>query len=125
MSFQKMLIDGLLHTVASIHPDYKPLIDFAVDHEDELEKIGPVLKAAAQEGPGAFAAAEKAAPELAKAIRDLVSSIPRPAGSPAESKAAIATHAENVTRQIVGLHHMTAAEERHWMDQTTAASGLG
>lgn len=119
-----MLIDGLLHTVASIHPDYKPLIDFALAHEDQLEKVGPVIKAAAEEGPGAFAAAEKAAPELAKAIRNLAASIDdMPMNSSTPPGVVEDLHAENVTRQIVGFQKMTSVEERAWMDQKTTGVG--
>jgi hypothetical protein len=125
MSFKEMLLQGLLHTISSLHPDYKPLVDFALSHEVELNRLAPVLKAAAKEGPGAFAAAQKQAPELAKAIHDLVSSMPIVANSPAESKAVIAVHSENVTRQLVGLPHFTPDEEKVWMDNASAASGLG
>lgn len=122
MSFQKMIVDGLLREVARLHPGYAPIIEFALEHEDQIEKLGPVIAAGVEEGPGAFAAAEKAAPDLAKAIRDFASSVPGTAASPAHADAAIAAHAENVTRQIVGLHKMSPEEEREWMDRTSAGS---
>ena len=120
MSFQKMLFEGLLKAAASLHPEYASLINFAIAHEDQLEKVGPLLSAAAKEGPGAFAAAEKAAPELADKIRDFVSSVPRTAGSHEESATVIQAHAEEVTRQIFGLPSLDPEAERKWMDDTTA-----
>lgn len=119
MSFQRTIIEGLLKVAKSMHPEYGSLIDFALAHEDQLEQLGPLISDAIKEGPGAYAAAEKAAPDLAAKIREFVSAVPRSADSHDQAKVVIAKHAENVTRQLFGLGDMTADEEQAWMNKST------
>lgn len=122
MSLSASLTDGLLRVVAMLHPEYKNLVDVAIAHETEIEKLGPVLHAAAKEGPGAFAAAVAAAPDLAKAIHNFVASMPATASSHEEAAAAIAKRSENVTRVMVGAEPMTPDDEQRWMDRASPIS---
>lgn len=95
-----LIVDGLLKTIAALDPKYASMINFFLAHEDEFEKLAPIADAAVKEGPGAFAAAENAAPELAQAIRDFIDILPLTASAPADAKVA---HRENVARQLVGI----------------------
>jgi hypothetical protein len=88
-----LLVDGLLKTIAAINPEYAPMINFVLAHETEIDMLAPIADAAVKEGPGAFAAAEKAAPELAQAIRQFVD---------ATSATNAAEVRESVTRHMVG-----------------------
>ena len=121
MSLSKEATDALLKIIGFIHPEYSGLIGFLTDHEDQLVAAGPVLEEAAKEGPGALAAAEKAAPDLAKAINDFVAASPLSHTSPMVAK----VHAENITRQIVGVNSMTPAEEQAWIDHATPNPNIG
>ena len=121
MPIGKIAIEGLLKTVGWLHPEYSGLIGFLLNHEDELEAAGPVIQEAAKEGPNALAAAEKAAPDLAKAIKDFVAA--SPVGSPVKSIASL--HAENVTRQIVGAPKLTVRQEQEWIDRATPNPNIG
>lgn len=110
-----LLVDGLLKTIAAFHPEYAPMIDFVIKHEDQIEKLAPIAAAAEKEGPGAFAAAEEHAPELAAAIRNLVDSIPGTASNAAEAQAKIAKHREIVTRHMVGAAQTESTGTTSWM----------
>lgn len=111
-----LLVDGLLRTIATFHPEYAPIIDYVISHEDEIEKFAPIANAAMKEGPGAFAAAEEHAPELAKAIRQFVDSIPGTASTAEEAQATITKHREIVTQHISGTAQVQSAQTTSWMD---------
>jgi hypothetical protein len=118
-----LLVDGLLKTIAMFHPEYAPMIDFVINHEDQIEKLAPIAAAAEKEGPGAFAAAEEHAPELATAIKNFVDSIPGTAANAAEAQATIAKHREIVTRHMTGAAQAQAAESStSWMDENQTTS---
>lgn len=110
-----LLVDGLLKTIAAFHPEYAPMIDFVINHETEIEKLAPIAAAAEKEGPGAFAAAEEHAPELAAAIKNFVDSIPGTASTAAEAQAKIAKHREVVTRHLTGAAQVEATGSTSWM----------
>ena len=121
MPLTKTATDGLLRTIAWLHPEYSSLIDFLEAHEDQLAAAGPVIQAAATEGPGALAAAEKAAPDLAAAIKHFISVSPVASGNPKTAS----LHAENVTRQIVGVPVLTAAQQSAWLNPISNSSTSG
>ena len=109
--------DGLLKTIAWLHPEYAPLIAFIQQHQDQIAALGPVIQAAITEGPGALAAAEKAAPDLAKAIRDFVAVSPMSSAVPKVST----IHAENVTRKIFGASPLSDTEQATWWANSTGS----
>jgi hypothetical protein len=115
-----MLVDGLLKTIAVLHPEYATMIDFVLEHEDQIEKLAPIADAAVKEGPGAFAAVEKAAPDLANAIKQFVDSIPGTAATPAEAKAKIDQHRETVTQHLTGIAKTPETETTSWLDRPTS-----
>lgn len=118
-SFERTMVDGALKAIAHLHPNVAPFINLILDHEPELERLAPVLAAAAKEGPGAFAAAEKEAPELAQAIRNLAAAVPGEAATHEDSAATVDRHAENITRHLVGLGPMDEDEEKALLDRAT------
>lgn len=122
MSFQKTLIDGALRAAASLHPELAGLIDLALKYEPQLEQLGPIIKAAAEEGPGAFAAAEEHAPELAAAIRNFAHSLPGTAATSAHAEQALKVNTENVTRDLFHIGRMDPDEEKAWIDRATPAN---
>lgn len=105
MPLTKTATDGLLRILGFLHPEYKDLITFLEAHEDQLIAVGPLIQQAAKEGPGALAAAEKAAPDLAKAIRNFIKATPDGANSTLAEY-----HAENVVRQITGSPTISPAD---------------
>lgn len=122
MSFKTSIIEGLLHAVASFNPALGPLINMALEHEAEIIKLGPVISAAIDEGPGAFAAVEKQTPKLAAAIKDFVHSLPATAPTAVHADASLKVATENATRNVFGFKKMTPEEELAWMDRTTAGA---
>lgn len=123
MSIQGCLLNGAISAIETFHPELTPILSAIMKYEPELERLEPVILAAVKEGPGAFAAAEEHAPELAAAIRHFVASKPGTAPSPAASAAQVATASENFTRKMFGLNLMNPDEERAWMDGTTPNVG--
>jgi hypothetical protein len=122
MTISQQATDGLLKTIGWLHPEYSGLIGFLQQHEAQLEAAGPVIQAAATEGPGALAAAEKAAPDLAKAIKDFVAASPVASGG---SPQVTAMHAENITRRIVGAPVLTPSQENDWLNSASGDSRTG
>jgi hypothetical protein len=112
-----MLVEGLLKTIATFHPEYSSMINFVLAHEDQFEKLAPIADAAVKEGPGAFAAAKEHAPELAKAIEDFVDSIPGTAATPAEAQTKIDNHREVMTRHLAGVAKAETTETSSWLDR--------
>ena|ERR1700679_880007 len=121
MPLTKTATDGLLRTIAWLHPEYAGLIGYLEAHEDQLEAAGPVIQAAATEGPGALAAAEKAAPDLARAIKAFVSTSPVASSDPKVA----AMHAENLTRRIVGSPVLTLDQQHVWLNPISDDSRSG
>jgi hypothetical protein len=117
------MLDGVLRAVALFHPELKTLINIALKYEPQLETLEPVIVAADKEGPSAVAAAEKAAPDLAKAIHDFVNSMPASAPSAAEGARMLAVKKEAVTRNIFGSVPMTETEQQSWIDRAAANGG--
>lgn len=107
--------DGLLDTIKWLHPEYAPMIDFVVEHRVQLIALAPVIRAGITEGPGALAAAEKAAPELTEAIKHFISVSPVAAVTPAITK----IQAENIMRRVVGSPIMTDSEQTEFMNRNT------
>jgi hypothetical protein len=120
MAIAKTATTGLLRTIAWLHPEYSSLIGFLLNHEDQLVEVGPIIQEAAQEGPGALQAAETAAPDLAKAIKDFVQASPVATDDPKTA----AMHAENITRKIVGSPCLTPDQEQQFLSQDSR-SGSG
>lgn len=109
--------DWMLDVVAHLNPEFAPAIGWVRAHPDEVHKLAPVVEQTIAEGGSALAAAEKAAPDLARAIRDLVDASAAPA-----TKAQFDLHAENATRQVFGQPRMTAAQELAWASRATPPS---
>lgn len=120
MNFKLTLLNGLLNTIASAHPEYASVIKTVIAHEDKADEIVDVIRNAVSEGSSAIAAARQAAPNLEAAVRKLVSSLPGHAVTAAAAADQIETGVENVLRNLGGLPHMTPDQERDWMDKTTA-----
>lgn len=121
-SVSLFLIEGAARMFSRSHPAFATLVETAIAHEDQLEKLGPVIAAAAKEGPGAFQAAVDHAPELANAIKNFVHSLPGTAPSQAAMDTQLQKSTENATRDLFHLPHMTADQEREWMDRFTPAN---
>lgn len=119
MQFNKTATDGLLKAIGFFHPEYAGLIGFLTQHEDQFVAAGPLIQAAAKEGLGAFAAAEKAAPNLAKAIKDFVAAAPKDAAPSTIAASRQSVHVENVTRMIVGAPKMTPAQESDYIERAS------
>lgn len=94
------ILDGVLRAVGMFHPELKSLIDVALKYETQIEKIEPIIVAVDKEGSSALAAAEKAAPDLAKAIHDFVDSLPSQAPTVAAANKSLAVKKEAVVRNI-------------------------
>jgi hypothetical protein len=117
MSFQLTLLNGGLNILASLYPKAAPFISTLQKYEPMIEQAAPVIKAAIAEGGSAFDAAKAAAPNLAKSLTDLVSSV-----GAAFTKGNGDIHLENFTRGLVGIHKMTPEEEKAWMDRASPVS---
>jgi hypothetical protein len=120
MTISKTATDGILKTLAWLHPSYAPLLEWLEGHEDALVAAGPVIAEAAKEGPGALAAAEQAAPDLASAVKHFVQASPVASSNPQVTR----MHAENLTRRIVGAPVLTEDQEHEFLAQDSR-SGSG
>lgn len=125
MSFKLNLLNGLLNAVATFHPEYKTAIATVIKFEPMIEKLGPVAAAGVKEGPGVVAAIQEHAPELLKAIKDLVAAAPSSAGhkpgaaQPGPMARAQDLQVENVARGLFGFGNMSIEEQSAWMNSTT------
>lgn len=123
-SFKMNLLNGILNSIASFHPEYKAAIGAIIRYEPLLEKLGPVVTAGIKEGPGAVAVIQASAPELIKAIRSLVATGIGLAGKsgdspPGPTQRAQDVHVENVARSLFGFGGMSVEEQTRWMNSTT------
>lgn len=124
-SFKLNLLNGLLNSIASFHPEYATAIGAVIKYEPMLEKLGPVVTAGVKEGPGAVAALQHSAPELIAAVKALVAASPIGAGQkpgqvlPGPTQRAQDVHVENVTRSLFGFGGMTVEQQTAWMNSTT------
>lgn len=113
--------------LAQFSPSIRPVLAWARDHEALLRKVQPVVVAARSEGMPAIHAVEKAAPELVKALRDLIGAAApsAPVHNAVAAPDAEVKHAamENLLRGMVGVAKMTPAEEAALMEK--AAPDLG
>lgn len=123
-NFQISLLNFALDTVAHFNPEYVPAITWLKAHESDAEKLIPVIDATIREGGAAIDAVKKQAPDLYKAIVDLVDASQAP-----QDTIALQQHAENAARTMFGFQRMTPAEEQAWMARFTpsgdSASGSG
>jgi hypothetical protein len=120
MTITTTATDGLLKTIGWLHPEYGVLINFLIAHEAQLTAAGPVIVAAATEGPAALAAAEKAAPGLTEAIKHFIEASPAASYRPQ----IVQMHSENITRRIVGAPILTPDQENEFLSQDSR-SGSG
>lgn len=88
-------LNFVLGAVQRTHPELATLIDTVIRYEPQIAGAIPVIEAAAKEGPAALAAAEKAAPGLAAAIRTYASNVTSNPNN-------VPKVAENIARQIAG-----------------------
>lgn len=114
---QNSLVAGALRAVGAFHPEYAGFIATVLKYAPQIDELGPIVTAGIKEGPGALAAAAKAAPALASAIHDFAASAGKLAIVPdASERIAHETNAENVAREMFGHPRMTREEEAAWMD---------
>lgn len=122
---------AVLNTVTiltNIWPGGRQLHDLLVKYHDQIESLAPIIENIGEAG-SALAAAEKAAPELAAAIKDFVRQLPpgtivSMSASPPDVPAPLTAAArENVARVLLGRHAMTPDEEAAWMAAQTASVG--
>lgn len=123
MDFKLILLNGLLNTIARVHPEYAGVIKTVIEHEDQADEIVDVIRNAVAEGAPAIEAARAAAPNLEAAVRRLVASMPGHAPTAAAAAQQIEAGTENVLRNLGGIPHMTPEQERDWMGKTTASVG--
>lgn len=127
-SFKLNLLNGVLNTLASFHPEYKVAIGAIIHNEPLLEKLGPVVTAGIKEGPGAVAALQASAPDLVKAIKALVAASPLGSGQkpgsplPGPTQRAQDLHVENAARSLFGIGGMTVEEQNAWMQSKSPMS---
>jgi hypothetical protein len=107
------LISGLLSLVSIAYPPAAPVIGILEKVAPMVEEAAPVIKAAISEGPSAFKAAQRAAPDLAKAIEELAGHVFGHTGEDA---------LEKVTRTLVG-HKMTPDDEQRWFERASGHWG--
>lgn len=116
-SFQMSALNFMLDAVAHLNPEYAPAISWVKNHEAQAEKLTPVVEAAIRQGGSAIRAVQREAPDLYKAIVDLVDASQAP-----QDSAQLEKHAENAARTMFGFPRMTPDQERAWMDRA-APSG--
>lgn len=122
------LLNGLLTSIASFHPEYKAAIDTVIKYEPMIDKLAPVAIAGAKEGPGIVAAIKDKAPELLAAIKNLVaashaSTLTDPGQAlPGPTQRAQDVHVENVARSLFGLGQMSVEEQTAWMNSKSPIS---
>lgn len=107
-------VTGFLPGAASIH-------SLLAAHPDQAALLIPVIENL-DEGESALEAAERAAPDLTAAIKNLASSLVTsslPGPAPGKASAASAAHAESLVRSLGGLGKLTPTQEQAWMDRFT------
>ena len=104
-----------LSLIGLAFPAALPLIAVAKAAVPAIIAAKPYIVKAVHDGESAFAAAQKASPQLVPLLKKLATHVP--AANSSTSSAGI--HLENVTRVAVGLGRMTPEQERHWMDAAT------
>lgn len=109
------ILHGVLGVVSFAFPAAAPVISIIEKAAPYIIAAKPLISAAIKEGPGAFAAAKEAAPQLADAIKSLASHV-MATGKFGASPGVVV---ENVARAVFGHQQMTAEEEKRWMDNAT------
>jgi hypothetical protein len=121
---QPSTIIKILTDVTALLPGAAPIHDILSAHPEQAAALIPVLQNLG-EAPSAMAAAQKAAPDLAAAITKLAVTINvRAAPTQIPDTAAVHKTAENITRSLGGLGHMTPDQERQFLSQDSR-SGSG
>lgn len=106
------VINGVLAIIALADPAAGPIILILERAVPYLVAAAPLVIAGIEEGPGAIAALEKAAPDLTSQIKALASHIPSLGITPDG-------HIENVARSLFGATRMTPEQEMAWMNAAT------
>jgi hypothetical protein len=106
----------LLDIVAHFNPEYAPVIDWVEKNPDKVHKLVVVGEAAIKDGRKVVDDVQRDAPDLIKAIRELVDASQAP-----QSNAQLEKHVENSTRMAIGLPRMTPQEEQRWFSAAGAA----
>jgi len=111
------IINGLLGLVSIAYPQAAPIVGIITKIEPYLETAVPAIKAAIAEGPSAFEAAKKAAPDLAKEIENLAHHV-------FGNKGELAL--EKVTHALVGQPMKPGSvEEKRWFDRASGGPSAG
>lgn len=109
------ILSGVLGIVSIAYPPAAPIIGILERVAPYIIAAKPLIAAAIAEGPGAFDAAKKAAPELGKAISDLASHLMPSGAFGSDPKVVL----ENVARAVFGHSQMTFEQQMKWMNDTT------
>lgn len=115
MELSPVTIVRILTDVTGLLPGARSLHDLLAAHPEEAAALIPVMQDLG-EAPAAISAAEKAAPNLTKAIKGLVGATPDHGvvTSPIGDK-----KAENLVRALGGIGTMTPQQEAAWVDRFT------
>lgn len=113
MELSPQTVVRIITDVTGLLPGAKSLHDLLAAHPEEASALIPVMQNLG-EAPSAISAAEKAAPNLTKAIKGLVGAsipgVPSPTGD---------KKAENMVRSLGGIGHMTPEQEATLMNNST------
>lgn len=122
---QPSTVIKILTDLTAFLPGASPLHEILVAHPDQAAALIPVLQNLG-EAPSALQAAAKAAPDLASAIMKLAVTI-NVRAAPGKTPDPVAVHktAENITRSLGGLGHMTPDQERNWLNPISGDSRSG
>lgn len=115
LNISAILASPLLGLVAGFVPQAAPVIGFLRANAPLIGAAAPIIQAAIKEGRPAFEAAIERAPQFASAVRTFLE-VHGSGHLDDDSTESFHAALENVTRQLVGFHKMTADEEKIWMD---------
>jgi len=117
------ILTGVLGLVSMAYPPAAPIIAIIEKAAPYIIAARPLIEAGIKEGGNAFEAAQKAAPQLSKAIKDLTS-VMMAGGNTAFGKTPAAS-TENITRAVFGFRQRTIEEDNRWMNESTRAIESG
>lgn len=122
---QSSTVIKILTDLTAFLPGAAPLHEILAAHPDQAAALIPVLQNLG-EAPSALQAAAKAAPDLVSAIMKLAVTI-NVRAVPGKTPDPVAVHktAENITRSLGGLGHMTPDQERNWLNPISGDSRSG
>lgn len=122
MSFAGTILSGALDLVAIAYPPAATAIGIAKTLAPYLEASLPLVRSAVQEGPAAFAAAKKAAPELFRHMGEFASALK--GGTPGAPVHVTDHELANLTAHVAGIDPpgWTHAETQAWWNRASGAA---